>query len=260
MTESACSPLSSGSSCSSRLASPGFDRIWVRLGGGPDSRAWWPLRSSLCPGSSSAAPPATSSSCSMSGGGSVSVRSGPLCSLLRGSALGAHLLDILSADVLRIIIGVAVLTFTVTSIQGFRKRIRNEKLAMARWDSPVVFWGKHRHCGPARDPFPCQPGLGKADVQGESDRLLFGVERGHRGISGCGGSDHRVDVAVRLDFHTGNGKGALTGVALAGRVREKLFRRIALSVVAAGGPAVHRNRITRPLVHPGGCPRCGSAL
>ena len=53
--------------------------------------------------------------------------------MLAGSVaapFGAHLLDILSADVLRIIIGVAVLTFTVTSIQGFRKRIRNEKLAM----------------------------------------------------------------------------------------------------------------------------------
>ncbi len=149
---------------------------------------------------------------------------------------GAYLLDILSADVLRIIIGVAVLLFTITSIQGFRKRIRNEKFAMV----PVglasgLLGGSIATSGPPVVLFLANQGLEKETFRANLIAYFSVLNVVTLAALSVEGVITASTMGFALISMPGMAIGALTGVALAGRVREGLFRRIALSVVAAAG-------------------------
>jgi uncharacterized membrane protein YfcA len=149
---------------------------------------------------------------------------------------GVYLLDILSADVLRIIIGVAVLVFTATSIRGLRRSIRHEKLAMV----PVglasgLLGGSIGTSGPPVILFLANQGMEKQAFRAN----LIGYFTVLSVVTVAALSVEGVITTSTIQFVLisvpGMAIGALTGVALAGRVKEKLFRRIALSIVAAAG-------------------------
>jgi len=153
-----------------------------------------------------------------------------------GMPFGTHLLKVLDVEVLKVFIGVLIVLFALAFLKGYRKEIKNEKVAFA----PVglasgILNGATAMCGPPVILFFTNQGVPKQVFRANTVFYFFAlnlVTLPYFAINGLITSDM---IRYALYFLPALMVGAFLGIKMSHRVREDIFRRIILLLVTFAG-------------------------
>jgi len=155
---------------------------------------------------------------------------------IAGIPIGTYLLINLDADILKIFIGSVIIPFAIASLMGFKRQIKNEKLAFA----PVgltsgLLQASTTLSGPPVILFFVNQGLEKQTFR--ANLVAYFLVLGLATIPAflLGGILTTAVINYAIWFLPATVLGAITGIKLAHKVKEKLFRNIALVIVTTAG-------------------------
>lgn len=153
-----------------------------------------------------------------------------------GVPLGTYLLIILDVSVLKASIGSAIILLAVAFLGGFKKKIKNEKLALA----PVGFisgllQGSISISGPPVALFFTNQGVKKQIFRANLIGYLMVLYLATIPVFVLGGLITVAVVKYAILFLPAMIFGAITGIKLARRIEEKFFRNIALIIITILG-------------------------
>ena len=153
-----------------------------------------------------------------------------------GIPIGTYLLIVLNASILKIFIGSVIIPFAITSLVGFKKPIRSEKLAFA----PVgvtsgLLASSTSLAGPPVILFFANQGIEKQTFR--ANLVAYFIVLGLAAILAfvIGGVITTEVINYALWLLPSTILGVMTGIKLVPRVSEKLFRNIALILVIIAG-------------------------
>ncbi len=155
---------------------------------------------------------------------------------IAGIPVGTYLLVVLDASILKVFIGAVIVPFAIASLMGFKRQIKNEKLAFA----PVGFIsgllsGSMTLAGPPVILLFVNQGMAKHIFR--ANIIAYFTVSGIVTISAFifSGVITTEVTKYALWFLPATILGAITGIKLAHKVEEKLFRNIALIIVIVAG-------------------------
>jgi len=155
---------------------------------------------------------------------------------IAGMPFGTYLLIVLEVGVLKVSIGVVIALFAVAFLVGFTKRIKNEKLAFA----PVGFvsgllTGSMAMSGPPVILFFTNQGISKRVFRASIAAYFMVLTLATIPIFAIGGLMTQEVITYTILFMPAVIIGALTGIVVAHKVGEGLFKKIALVLVILAG-------------------------
>ena len=153
-----------------------------------------------------------------------------------GMPLGTYLLIVLDVGVLKMFIGAVIIPFAIAFLIGFKKQIKNEKVAFA----PVGFisgflMGSTTLAGPPVILFFVNQGVEKQTFRANLAAYFTVLALVTIPAFALGGIITTAVIKYAIWFLPATIFGAITGIKLAHKVEEKLFRNIALIVVTIAG-------------------------
>jgi len=153
-----------------------------------------------------------------------------------GIPLGTYLLIVLDVGILRVFIGAVLIPFAIASFMGFKKQIKNEKLAFA----PVGFisgllGASTTLAGPPVILFFVNQGVEKQTFRANLVAYFMVLSLATISAFTLGGVITTEVIKYAIWFLPATIFGAIIGIKLAYKVDEKLFRNIALIIVTIAG-------------------------
>lgn len=153
-----------------------------------------------------------------------------------GMPLGTYLLVVLDASILKVFIGAVIALFAIAFLMGFKKQIRNEKLAFA----PVGFisgllQGSTSLSGPPVILFFVNQGVEKQVFRANLVAYFTVLSLATIPVFVLGGIITKEVINHVLWFLPAMIIGVIAGIKLAHKVDEKLFRNLALIIVTIAG-------------------------
>lgn len=153
-----------------------------------------------------------------------------------GMPLGTYLLVVLDASILKVFIGAVIALFAIAFLMGFKKQIRNEKLAFA----PVGFisgllQGSTSLSGPPIILFFVNQGVEKQVFRANLVAYFTVLSLATIPVFVLGGIITKEVINHVLWFLPAMIIGVIAGIKLAHKVDEKLFRNLALIIVTIAG-------------------------
>lgn len=153
-----------------------------------------------------------------------------------GMPLGTYLLVVLDASILKVFIGAVIALFAIAFLMGFKKQIRNEKLAFA----PVGFisgllQGSTSLSGPPVILFFVNQGVEKQVFRANLVAYFTVLSLATIPVFVLGGIITKEVINHVLWFLPAMIIGVIAGIKLAHKVKETLFRNLALIIVTIAG-------------------------
>lgn len=153
-----------------------------------------------------------------------------------GIPLGTYLLIVLDVSILKVFIGAVIIPFAMASFLGFKKQIKNEKLAFA----PVgfisgVLSASTTLAGPPVILFFVNQGVEKQTFRANLVAYFTVLSLATVFAFVLGGVITKVAINYAIWFLPATILGAIIGIKLTHKVNEKLFRNIALVIVTIAG-------------------------
>ena len=153
-----------------------------------------------------------------------------------GMPLGTYLLVVLDASVLKVLIGALIIPFAIAFLRGFKKQIKNEKLALA----PVGFlsgflMGSTTLAGPPVILFFVNQGVEKQIFRANLVAYFTVLTLATIPTYVIAGVITTEVISYAIRFLPAVILGAITGIKLSHKVDEKLFRNIALIIITIAG-------------------------
>lgn len=159
-----------------------------------------------------------------------------LITSLAGLPLGTYLLIVLDASILKVLIGVLIIPFAIAFLIGFKRQVKNEKLAFA----PIGFFsgvliGSTALSAPPVALFFANQGMEKQTFR--ANLMAHAVVLTLAAIPAfiLGGILTTEVIKYTIWFLPALVLGAITGIKLSRRVDEKLFRNIILTLIIVAG-------------------------
>jgi uncharacterized membrane protein YfcA len=153
-----------------------------------------------------------------------------------GTPLGTYLLVVLDVNALKVLMGLVIALFGLAFLVGFRKEIRNERLACGPLGLVSgLLSGSTGMAGPPIVLFFANQGMDKQSFR--ANLVAYFLVLNLVTIPGhlLGGLVSETVVLYTLLLLPGLVLGTVAGIRLAGRVDEKRFRTVSLLVVTAAG-------------------------
>lgn len=153
-----------------------------------------------------------------------------------GIPFGAHVLSIIRGDMMKAVTGVLIALFAVAYLAGFERKVKNEKIAFS-WIGFLSGFlnGSTGFSGPPVILFFTNQKIPK-DIFRANLAIYFLILNASTLVAYAFNGLLNVDVLkFSFSFLPGLGVGAAAGIALAGKVDDKMFRKLALVVVTVAG-------------------------
>lgn len=153
-----------------------------------------------------------------------------------GIPLGTYLLIVLDVSILKVSIGAVIIPFAIASFLGFKKQIKNEKLAFA----PIgfisgVLSASTTLAGPPVILFFVNQGVEKQAFRANLVAYFMVLSSATVFAFALGGVITTAVINYAIWFLPATILGAITGIKLTHKVDEKMFRNIALIIVTIAG-------------------------
>ncbi len=159
-----------------------------------------------------------------------------LITSLAGLPLGTYLLIVMDASMLKVLIGVLIIPFAIAFLIGFKRQIKNEKLAFA----PIGFFsgvliGSTALSAPPVALFFANQGMEKQTFR--ANLMAHAVVLTSAAVPAfmLGGILTTEVIKYTIWFLPALVLGAITGIKLSHRVDEKLFRNIIITLIIVAG-------------------------